>query len=58
MLPAVPSGMSQGSLIGTLLFIVYINDPTNQVDSCEMSLYADAYKLFREATLVTICQVV
>ena len=37
---------------------MYINDLTNQVDSCEMSLYADASKLFREATSVTNCQLV
>ena len=31
-----------------LLFMVYINDFTNHVDSCETSLYADDSQLFRD----------
>ena len=54
----VLSRVTQGSPIGPLLFILHINDLTNHVDSCEMSLYADDFKLFREIMLVTNCQLV
>ena len=53
----VSSGIPQGSQIGPLMFILYTNDFTN-VDSCEISLYADDSKLFREITSVTDSQFV
>ena len=46
----VLSGVPQGSQIGPLLFILYINDLTNHVDSCEISPYADDSELFRETS--------
>ena len=50
------SGVPQGSQNGPVLFILCINYLTNHVDSCEISLYADDFKLFREVMSVTNCQ--
>ena len=42
----VISGVPQGSVIGPLLFVIYINDMPNCVSSC-LKLFADDAKLFR-----------
>jgi ribonuclease P/MRP protein subunit RPP40 len=43
----VPSGVIQGSVIGPVLFGVYINDITDVITSSGASLYADDLKLWR-----------
>ena len=46
---AVLSGIPQGTVLGTLLFVVYINDILDNIDS-ERLLFADDAKIFRTIT--------
>ena len=42
---SLEAGVPQGSVLGTLLFLVYINDLTDNI-SCGMRLFADDSSLF------------
>ena len=41
-------GVPQGSVLGALLFIIYINDMPNVLTKCEIILYADDTLIFTE----------
>ena len=40
-LKQVEHGVPQGSILGPLLFLLFINDVSNVVKHCHLSLYAD-----------------
>ena len=42
----VTSGIPQGSVIGPLLFVIFINDLPEVIKSSELFLFADDMKLF------------
>ena len=46
-------GVPQGSLIGPLLFIIYINDLPSVVSHCKIQLYADDTLLYVSSSSVT-----
>ena len=51
---AILYGVPQGSVLGPLLFIMYINDLPTVTKYCKVHLYADDTLLFFESSSVQI----
>ena len=49
---SIPFGIPQGSILGPLLFITYINDLPFVVTNCDIQLYADDTLLFYNSSSI------
>ena len=50
----VGRGTSQGSILGPLLFCIYINDLPNVLDNYSVNMYADDVELYRSTCIENI----
>ena len=55
-LESVDFGVPQGSVLGPLLFIVYINDVVDRMGECKYCLYADDLVLYSSANKLDLIQ--
>ena len=52
----VSSGVPQGSILGPMLFLLFINDMPKVVSSSKLSLFADDAKCYRKVLSHNDCQ--
>ena len=51
-LAEVLSGVPQGTVLGPLLFLVYLNDLSNSINTCDFSCFADDTRIYKAISYV------
>lgn len=52
----ITTGVPQGSILGPMLFVMYVNDLPNVVCSCSILMYADDTVLFFANSDISVTQ--
>ena len=51
----ITSGIPQGSVLGPILFLIFINDLPECISDCSIKIFADDTKLYKEITSLSDC---